>query len=150
MGHFPVNHPLRPAYRTLAAFIGLYALVFGIVGVTQSHDTPLFAQTRLPWVLGLRTNLAFASLSIATGAILIAAAVIGRNVDAVANTTAGTAFITVGLLALCVMQTNANYLGFSMVNCNVSFILGTLLLTAGFYGKSAPPEPSPAPLRPTG
>ena len=32
MAHFPVNHPLRPLYRTLAGLVGAYLLVFGIVG----------------------------------------------------------------------------------------------------------------------
>lgn len=146
MAHFPVNHRLRPVYRAVAALTGAYLGSIGVIGVARTHDRPPFAQHHLPWVLGLRTNLAFAAASAAVGAVLIAAAIIGRNVDQVVNLAAGIGFIVVGLVELCLLRTGANFLGFSMVNCNVVFVLGLLLLTAGMYGRSdhraaEPPKP---------
>jgi len=136
LAHLPVNHPLRPLYRTLAALVGGYSLVFGIIGFTQTRGTALFAQEHLPWVLGLRTNLAFALLSIASGAVLVVCAVIGRNLDFLVNVLGGLLFMAVGVLMLGLLRTDVNFLGFSMVNCVVSFVLGTLVFAAGLYGRS--------------
>jgi predicted membrane-bound spermidine synthase len=140
MSHFPVNHPLRPLYRVLAALCGAYTLLFGIVGFTQTRDHGLFAQTDLPWVLGLRTNLAFALLSIVSGAVLIVSAVIGRNLDYAVNVAGGLLFMLIGMLMLGLMRTDANFLGFSMVNCIVSFVIGTVVFTAGLYGRTGPAD----------
>ena len=138
--HIPVNHPLRPLYRVLAALVGVYTLVFGIVGFTQTRGTPLFAQSHLPWVLGLRTNLAFALLSIVSGAVLLVSAVIGRNLDYLVNVAGGLVFMLVGMLMLALLRTDANFLGFTVTNCIVSFIIGSIVFTAGLYGRSGSPE----------
>jgi hypothetical protein len=137
MAHFPVNHRLRPLYRTITTLVGAYVLILGIVGLTQTNGTTLFAQTGLPRVLGLRTNPGFAIASIIAGAILLAGAIIGRNLDVLVNIIAGIVFMTVGTVMLGLIQTNANFLGFSAATCIVSYILGTLLLAAGMYGKTA-------------
>ncbi|MGN9911927.1 DUF4383 domain-containing protein [Phytohabitans sp. LJ34] len=134
MAHIPVNHPMRPLYRTLSGLIGLYILVFGIIGLIQTAGDPLFDRGDV-WVLGLRTNLAFAILSVVYGAVLLAAAVIGGNVEHMVNLGAGLVFILVGLTMMTLMETDANILNFSMVNSIVSFIFGLLVLTAGLYDK---------------
>jgi hypothetical protein len=134
--HIPVNHPLRPLYRVLAALVGIYTLIFGIVGFTQTQGKPLFAQSNLPWVLGLRTNLAFALLSVGGGAVLLLAVIIGRNLDYFVNIVGGLIFMVVGMLMLGLLQTDANFLGFTVTNCIVSFILGTIVFTAGLYGRT--------------
>jgi hypothetical protein len=137
MSHLPVNHPLRPLYRVLAALVGVYTLIFGIVGVAQTRGATLFAQTNLPLALGLRTNLAFALLSLVGGAAILVSAVIGRNLDALVNLVGGIVFMVVGMLMLGLLRTDANFLGFSMATCIVSFILGTVVFAAGLYGRSA-------------
>jgi len=136
MSHIPVNHPLRRLYKTLTAFAGLYILIFGIVGLTKTSGMALFSQSNLPRVLGLRTNLAFAILSVLGGLVMLAAVAIGRNIDHYMEIAAGGVFIFVGLLMLALLQTDANFLGFSMVNCIVSFILGMVVFAAGLYGKT--------------
>ena len=135
--HLPVNHPLRNLYRVLAAVVGAGVLVFGIVGFTRTRGTALFAQEHLPWVLGLRTNLAFALLSIVSGAVLLVCAVVGRNLDHVVNFLGGIVFMAVGMLMLGLLRTDANFLGFSMTNCIVSFVLGTIVFAAGLYGRTS-------------
>jgi hypothetical protein len=134
MAHIPVNHPMRPLYRTLSGLIGLYILVFGIIGVIQTAGDPLFDRGDV-WVLGLRTNLAFAILSVVYGAVLLLGAVIGGNVEHMVNLGAGLVFILVGLVMMTLMETDANILNFSMVNSIVSFVFGLLVLTAGLYDK---------------
>jgi Domain of unknown function (DUF4383) len=140
MAHIPVNHPLRRLYKTLTAFAGLYILIFGIIGLTRTHGMPLFARHGLPWVLGLRTNLAFSILSIAGGIVMLAAVAVGRNIDHYMEILAGGVFIFVGLLMLALLQTDANFLGFSMINCVVSFVLGMVVFAAGLYGKTGSDE----------
>jgi Domain of unknown function (DUF4383) len=140
--HLPVNHHLRPLYRTLTAIAGLYVLVFGIVGVSRTRGLPLFAQPgseHLPWVLGLRANPAFAYLSILAGLVLVAGAVIGRNVYFYLGVGGGLAFLVAGLAMLTLLETGANFLGFSMVNCVVSFIIGLVVFAGGLFGRVAAP-----------
>jgi hypothetical protein len=136
MAHFPVNHPLRPVYRVVAALAAIYVLIFGIVGLTKTSGMGLFEQHDLPWVLGLRTNLAFAILSIVAGAVLLLVNLVGRNVDVIVNVAGGLVFMVAGMLMLALLQTDANFLGFSMVNCIVSFVLGMVFFAAGLYGRT--------------
>ncbi|GAA5193140.1 hypothetical protein GCM10023322_54390 [Rugosimonospora acidiphila] len=136
MAHIPINHPLRPLYRVLTALAGLYVLIFGIIGATKSSGASLFDQDHLHWVLGLRTNLAFAILSIIAGIVILVAVFIGRNIDHYLDIGAGLAFMVVGMLMLGLLRTDANFLGFSVVNCVVSFIIGVVVFAAGLYGKT--------------
>jgi hypothetical protein len=143
MAHTPVNHPLRPLYRVLAGTAGLYVLVFGIVGAVQTAGTQTFGNPA-EYALGLRTNLGFAVLSIVAGVLIIMATVLGRNIDRMVNQVAGYAFVVMGFLMLALLQTDANFLNFSVSTCIVSFVIGLVLLTAGLYGKIGPAA-SPAP-----
>src|SRR5207247_133166 len=116
MSHIPVNHPLRGFYRFLATVTGLYVLVFGVVGFAKTEGTPTFSQDDLHWVLGLRTNLAFAELSVVAGAVILVAAVIGRNLDRFVNLGGAVLFMAAGTAMLLLLRTDANFLGFSMAN----------------------------------
>lgn len=136
MSHFPVNHPLRPFYRVLAAFAGLYVLGFGAVGIVRAAGSPFFDRGELT-VLGLRTNLAFAVASVLAGAVILLAIFVGRNVDYAVNVWGGVAFMVVGTVGLGLLQTDLNVLNFSMATVIVSFVIGMLLFTAGLYGRSA-------------
>ncbi len=144
MAHIPVNHRLRPLYRTLAALIGLYILVFGLVGIFQSSGTAFFGHENVPWVLGLRANPAFSVLSILCGILVFAGAVLGRNVDHLINIAVGIVMWVAGVSMLLLLRTDANFLGFSMTNCVVSLIFGTTLVTAGLYGKTGTAEDAAA------
>jgi len=135
--HLPINHPLRGVYRLLGALTGLYVLVFGIVGVAESHGYGLFARAHIV-ALGLRTNLAFSILSILVGVVVVAAAVIGRNVDFAVFLAGGLVFLIAGMAMLTLMETSLNILNFTVATCVVSFIIGLVLLTAGLYGRSGP------------
>jgi hypothetical protein len=134
MAHTPINHPLRPLYRTLSGVVGLYVLLFGIIGYARTNDLAFFA-THGHWVLGLRTNPAFSVLSIVAGGVMLAAALIGRNLFAYLNLVVGIVFLVAGMAMLLLLQTDANILAFSMVNCVVSFIFGMIFFAAGLYGK---------------
>ena len=132
--HTPVNHPLRPLYRVIGGLAGLYVLLFGIVGLVETSGTDLFGNPSAH-ALGLRTNLAFSLLSIVAGVIILAAAVIGRNVDQKVNMVGGYAFMVIGMAMLALLETDANVLNFSVATCVVSFVISLVLLTAGLYSK---------------
>lgn len=140
MAHIPINHHLRPLYRTLAGLVGLFSLGLGVAGLTRSGGVDPFQQDGLPRVFGLPVNPAFAVVSIVVGAVVLLGTVIGRNVDHRVNLGAGVLYLLAGLAMMTLLRTDANILGFSMVNCIVSFVLGLITLTAGLYGKVGTPE----------
>jgi hypothetical protein len=135
MAHIPINHHLQPLYRVLAGLCGLYVLVFGIVGLVQTRGLDTFAQEGLPSVLGLQANRAFAILSIVAGVIVLGGALVGGNLDQRVNLGASFVFLIAGLAMMVLLQTDLNFLGFSVATCIVSFVIGLVLLTAALYGK---------------
>jgi hypothetical protein len=140
MAHFPVNHHLRPLYRALAGLAGIYMLLFGIVGLSQTSGLPLFTQDDARWALGLRTNGAFAILSIVAGAVVVLANIIGRNLAHHINQLAAVVFVVVGMVSLLLLQTSANLFGFSMSNVIVTFILALVVGTASLYDRTGSHE----------
>jgi hypothetical protein len=145
MSHYPINHPLRPLYRVLAALAGLYVLAFGVAGVVQTIGEPLFDRSDMV-VLGLRTNLAFAVTSVVAGLVILLAIFVGRNVDRAVNLWGGVGFMTVGTALLALLHTELNVLNFSVATVIVSFGVGLLLFTAGLYGRSGSLPATSAPL----
>jgi Domain of unknown function (DUF4383) len=143
MAHIPINHPLRPVYRVLSGLAGLYVLLFGIIGYARSSDLGFFDQHGV-WVLGLRTNSAFSVLSIVAGAALLGAALVGRKLFPYVNFGAGFVFLIAGMAMMALLQTDANILAFSMINCIMSFIFGMLFLAAALYGKVGSTEEADA------
>lgn len=141
MSHIPVNHRLRPFYRGLAMLVGLYVLVFGIIGVVKTAGEPLFNRGNVI-DLGLRTNLAFSILSIVVGVIILAAAILGRNADHFINMVFGGLFMFAGVFGLTIVRTKLNLLNFTVATCIASSLLGTALLVAGLYGKTGSDEES--------
>ncbi|MGI5214343.1 DUF4383 domain-containing protein [Plantactinospora sp. CA-290183] len=139
MAHIPVNHPARPVYRAIAGLIGLYILVFGVLGLIETVGDPLFNRGS-HWVLGLRTNLAFALVSVVFGAVVLFGALHRGNLGHFMNLTAGVVFLLTGLAMMTVLQTEANILNFSMSTVIVSMLFGLAFLATGLYDKVGPPE----------
>jgi hypothetical protein len=132
--HLPINHRLRPLYRFLAGLTGLYVLVFGIVGAAVSRGHPFVTRDHI-YALGLRTNLAFAVLSIIVGAIVLLGVIVGRNVDHILNLVGGLVFLLAGMFMLILLQTDLNLLNYTVSTSVVSFIIGLVLFTAGLYSR---------------
>jgi Domain of unknown function (DUF4383) len=158
MAHIPVNHPLRPLYRALAVLVGAYVLLFGIIGLARTWGDDPFARDSV-WVLGLRTNLAFAILSILFGVVILGANLLAGNAGHLVNLTAAVIFLVAGVGMMALMQTSGNILNFSMSTVVLSLVFGLLLLTAGLYDKVGSAQeaeredafrhnPVPAPTRP--
>jgi len=142
--HFPINHHLRPFYRLLCSVAGLYMLVFGVVGFAQTSGAPFFTRDEAEWVLGLRTNPAFALLSLIAGVVVLGANVIGRNVAHNINQLTSIVLTVVGMGSLAVLQTDANVFAFSMVNVIVTFILAAITGIASLYDRVGTSEAAAA------
>ncbi|MEQ4301051.1 DUF4383 domain-containing protein [Plantactinospora sp. B6F1] len=139
MAHIPINHPARPIYRVLAGLIGLYIVVFGIFGLFETAGDDFFSRSS-HWVLGLRTNLAFATVSVVFGLVVLAGAVLPGNFGHLMNLAIGVVFLVVAIVMMTVLQTEANILNFSMSTVVVSMLFGLVLLATGLYDKVGPPE----------
>lgn len=132
MAHNPINHPARPLYRAITGLIGLYLVIFGVLGVVQSAGQDLFEQDD-SLVLGQGTNLAGAALSGLLGVLILGATALGRNVDVRVNKPLGYLVMALGLGELAVLRTSANVLDFTIATCIVVMLLGLVLLTAAMY-----------------
>lgn len=132
MSHLPVDHPLRGFYRGLCVLTGLVLIVFGVIALNKTSGMDMFAQEGKQ-VIGLSANPALALSSLVMGILIVVFTLIGRNVDVVANIIFASIFVLVGLAALALLRTDANYLAFSVANVNVVFVIATILATAAMY-----------------
>ncbi|MEV4707496.1 DUF4383 domain-containing protein [Actinoplanes sp. NPDC049316] len=144
MAHTPVNHPLRPIYRALGALTGVYFIVFGVVGIIVNAGEGLFGNDG-GLVLGQQANMFWSIVSILVGAIVLAAAVIGRNSDTLVDKYFGWGLVGVGAYELAVLRTDANFLDWSVATVVVTWLLALVLIMAGQYSKVAPPSQAGAP-----
>lgn len=128
----PENHRLGKVYRYGGGFMALVLLTFGILGFTNQLE---FFSTDGEEVAGLSSNGALSTISVVVGLILLAAALIGGNTSAWANTIFGALFLISGVANLALLRTDLNFLAFRMTNVIFSFVVGLLLLTFGFYGR---------------
>ncbi|SCF03772.1 protein of unknown function [Micromonospora haikouensis] len=143
MAHTPVNHPARPIYRAIGGLVGLYFLVFGVLGLVASAGNDFLAQDDTK-VLGQGTNLGFSLLSIVLGIAIVAGTVIGRNLDVAINQWLAYALMVLGLAELAFLQTDANIFNFTITTDIVVLTLSMVLLMAGMYGKVGTDEENEA------
>ncbi|MFD6756340.1 MULTISPECIES: DUF4383 domain-containing protein [Micromonospora] len=134
MAHTPVNHPARPIYRALGGLIGLYLVLFGLLGFFASTGDPFFGQGDTQ-VLGQGTNLGFSLLSIVIGAVVLAGTAIGRNLDVLINQWSAYLIMVVSLGGLAFLRTDANIFNLSVATVIVLMLLSLALLMSGMYSK---------------
>ena len=134
MAHTPVNHPLRPLYRALAALAGGYMVVFGIVGLIVTPGNGLFGQPD-DRVLGQGASLFWCIVSLILGAVVLVATVLGRNLDTAVNKYIGWGLLVVGTYELAVSRTDANFLKFTIATVVVTYLIGLILILASLYTK---------------
>ena len=144
MAHNPVNHPLRPLYRALSALAGIYLILFGVVGFIVTGGNGLFGQPD-ERVLGQGANLFWSIISLILGVVVLAGVVIGRNIDVEINKYLGWGLLVIGSYELGASRTDANFLKFSVATVVVTYLVGLVLILAGLYTKTAPPENTGAP-----
>lgn len=134
MAHTPVNHPARPIYRAIGGLVGLYFVVFGVLGIITSAGNDVLAQNDTT-VLGQGTNTGYALLAVLLGLVILAGAVIGRNLDVAINQWVAYALMVLGLAELAFIRTDANIFNFSIATVIVTLVLALVLLMVGMYGK---------------
>jgi hypothetical protein len=137
MAHYPVNHPLRPFYRALAALAGVWLILFGIVGIIVNSGDDFFA-VHGERVLGQGANLFASILALITGVTVVIVTALGRNLDTQAYKLLGWGVLAVGSYGLATARTDANFLGFTISTVIVDYLAGLVLVVAGLYVKSAP------------
>ncbi|MEU1006812.1 DUF4383 domain-containing protein [Streptomyces sp. NPDC005890] len=130
--HLPVDHRLNLVYRIGAGLIGVFLVVFGILGLINHIG---FFSIGGDTVAGLNSNGALSVLSICIGAVLLVGMVIGGNVASTLNMVLGVLFLLNGFLFLGLLDTTSNFLAFKIQNVFFSFIVGLLLMTFGMYGR---------------
>ncbi|MBV2353765.1 DUF4383 domain-containing protein [Streptomyces sp. J2-1] len=151
--HLPLDHRLNRIYRIGAGLIGVFLLVFGILGVVDHIG---FFTTGDNTVAGLNTNGTLSWLSIAAGLLLLVGMVIGGNFASTLNMVMGLLFILSGFVNLALLDTPNNFLAFRIQNVLFTFVVGVVLMTFGMYGRVSStlpyenpyyrarhPEPSP-------
>ncbi|MBM0226778.1 MULTISPECIES: DUF4383 domain-containing protein [Micromonospora] len=134
MAHTPVNHPARPIYRAIGGLVGLYFVVFGVLGIIASAGNDVLARNDTT-VLGQGTNTGFSLLAVLLGIVILAGTVIGRNLDVAINQWLAYVLMVLGLAELAVIRTDANIFNFSIATVIVTLVLSLVLLMVGMYGK---------------
>lgn len=130
--YLPPNHPLSRVYRLGAALFGTALIVFGALGLA---DRLAFLSTHGRMIAGLSSNGLLSTVSVVTGLVLIAAAVIGGPVASTVEMVVGGLFVLSGLANLAVLDTGLNLLAFKLQNVLFSLVAGLLVLLLGMYGR---------------
>ncbi|MEY9965392.1 hypothetical protein ABIA33_003434 [Streptacidiphilus sp. MAP12-16] len=128
----PVDHRLGQVYRYSAGGIGIFLLVFGILGFTNNVG---FFSTHGDKIAAMTSNGLLSLLSVLFGLLLIAGAVRGGNFASTLNMSVGVLFILSGFVNLALLGGKHNFLAFHMQNVMFSFAVGLLLMTFGMYGR---------------
>jgi hypothetical protein len=131
--NLPEDSKLNRVYRIGGGLVGIWLLVFGVLGFFGG--LAFFDGEGGGRVAGLSTNAVLSTISVVVGLVLIAGAFVGGNVSAQLNFLIGVAFLLSGFANMCVMRTSFNILNFSMSNVIFSFVTGLVLLTFGLYGR---------------
>jgi hypothetical protein len=139
----PVNHHLRPLYRALAMLSGLYLIIFGVIGLGKTSDQDLWSTEGLTRVLGQHSNRGLALISIVVGAVVLLAALAGRNIDRIINYWVSVGMFLFGTLMLGLIRFE-NIFGASVSTVIVWYVLGLILFGAAMYGKTGTAEQAQA------
>jgi hypothetical protein len=138
------GHPVFRVHRIGSAVVAVVLLVIGVVGFL-GH--PGYVTTHGTDILGMSCNGLLATISLAVGVILLAAAV---RAGPWASTTAaviGALFVLSGLLNLIVLHRSSNILAFTLPNVFFSLVVGIVLLYIGLYGRASSQLPADNPFR---
>ncbi len=128
--------------RLGAVSVGLFLLVFGLLGATGGVG---FLSTHGERYLGLSSNGLLSVLSLVVAAVLLGAALRGPRTASTVMIVLGGLFLLSALVNLAVLQTAYNLLAFRMSNVIFSIGVGILLLSLGAYGRISGHLPDDSP-----
>ncbi len=135
---------LATVHRVGAAALGLALWVFGILGLV---DRLGFFETTGQPVLELNSNGLLSIISLVVGAALIVSGVRGGPTASTVTAVVGVLFLLSALLNLAVLDSDLNFLAFTISNVFFSLVSGMLLLTLGLYGRVSGGLPADNPYR---
>jgi hypothetical protein len=119
---------LRPLYRALSALVGIYLILYGIVGfIVGAGDGDR--------VLGQGGNILWSIVSLVVGVVVLVATVIGRNLDVKVDQYVGWGLVAIGTYELALNRTDGNVLDFTVSTVIVTYICALILILASLYGK---------------
>jgi hypothetical protein len=128
--------------RLGAVGVGLFLLVFGVLGATGGVG---FLATSGGRYLGLSSNGLLSALSLVVAAVLLGAALRSPRTASTVMIVLGVLFLLSALVNLAVLRTALNLLAFRMSNVVFSIGVGLLLLLLGAYGRISGHLPADSP-----
>ena len=136
---------LVPAvHRIGAVLVAAVLAAFGVLGLV---DGLAYFSTDGERIAGLSSNGLLSTISLVTAAVLVVAALRGSRVASTTMLVIGTLFLVSALANLAVLETEVNFLAFSMANVVFSICAGLVLLTLGAYGRVSGNLPDDSPYR---
>jgi uncharacterized protein DUF4383 len=134
-----------PAVHRIGAIVVAAVLAaFGILGLL---DGLAYFSTDGERIAGLSSNGLLSTISLVTAAVLTAAALRGSRIASTTMLVIGALFLVSALANLAVLETEVNFLAFSMANVIFSIVAGLVLLTLGAYGRVSGNLPEDSPYR---
>ena len=134
-------------HRIGAIVVAAVIAAFGVLGLV---DGLAYFSTDGERIAGLSSNGLLSTISLATAAVLVAAALRGSRVASTTMLVIGALFLVSALANLAVLDTEVNFLAFSMANVIFSIVAGLVLLTLGAYGRVSGNLPPDSPYRAEG
>ncbi|WP_082522861.1 DUF4383 domain-containing protein [Geodermatophilus sp. Leaf369] len=128
----PTARKVKVVHRIGALVVAAVLAVFGLLGLLGGLE---YFSTDGDTVVGLSSNGLLSTISLLTGAVLVASALRGGRQSGVVMIGFGVAFLLSAFWHLFVLNTSLNVLAFSMANVIFSIVTGIVLLTLGLYGR---------------
>ncbi|WP_138760846.1 DUF4383 domain-containing protein [Modestobacter altitudinis] len=136
---------LVPAvHRIGAVVVAAVIAAFGVLGLVNGLA---YFSTDGQRVAGLSSNGLLSTISLVTALVLVVAAFRGSRVASTTMLVIGVLFLVSALANLAVLETDLNFLAFSMANVIFSIVAGLVLLTLGAYGRVSGNLPPDSPYR---
>jgi hypothetical protein len=137
-----------PAVHRIGAIV--VAAVIAAFGVLGLVDGLAYFSTDGERIAGLSSHGLLSTISLLTAAVLVAAALHSSRVASTTMLVIGVLFLVSALANLAVLETEVNFLAFSMANVIFSIVAGLVLLTLGAYGRVSGNLPADSPYRAEG
>lgn len=136
------THPVHTVHRVGIGALGLFLLLFGLVGLAQRLP---FATVQGQMIIGLSANGLLATISVVVSLVLIGAAVRGGHAASTIGLVIGTLFLISGIVNIFLLGTTMNMLAFQLPNVIFSVLVGIALFFTGAYGRIASQLPPNSP-----
>ncbi|GAB4082443.1 DUF4383 domain-containing protein [Modestobacter muralis] len=131
-------------HRIGALVVAAVIAAFGVLGLLDGLD---YFSTDGERIAGLSSNGLLSTISLLTAAVLVVAAVRGSRTASTIMLVIGALFIASALINLALLETDWNFLAFSVANVIFSICAGLVLLTLGAYGRVSGNLPDDSPYR---